>query len=74
MNESRQVVSFSAFESTCTRMERNNKRLFVLCIVLLIALLATNAAWIWYESQYETVSYEQEVQHDAEENGDNTFI
>ena len=37
------------------RMERANKRSFIIIIILIIALIATNAGWVIYESQFETV-------------------
>ena len=37
-------------------MERQVKRLFILCLVIFIALVASNAAWIYYENQFEDVS------------------
>ena len=37
------------------RLERVIKRLWVLAIVLIVLLAASNAAWIWWESQYETI-------------------
>lgn len=72
--ENPKEVSFAVLESVCVRLERNNLRLFVLCIVLLLALIATNAGWIWYESQYQVVSYEQEVTQSATDTGNNTFV
>ena len=37
------------------RLERVIKRLWVLVLVLIVLLAASNAAWIWWESQYETI-------------------
>ena len=72
-------IPFFVHEADMTRMERTNHRLWVLCIVLMLILVATNAGWIWYESQWEV--YEetttQEVTQSAEsENGSakNLFI
>lgn len=72
--ENPKEVSFAVLESVCVRLERNNLRLFILCIVLLLALIATNAGWIWYESQYQVVSYEQEVTQSATDTGNNMFV
>lgn len=74
MNENQKDVSFAAFESACTRLERANHRLFIVIILLLTALLATNAAWVYYESQFEDVYVQQEVDQEAKGNGDNTFV
>ena len=43
-------------ESHAARLERSNKRMFILCVILIVALLATNGLWFWYESQFETVN------------------
>lgn len=59
MNEDK--VPYIAYESTQARLERMNRRVWILCIILIIALIGTNAGWIYYESQfdyYESVSQE----------------
>lgn len=33
--------------------ERIIRRLWILCIILILALIVTNAAWIYYENQFE---------------------
>ena len=48
-------VPYIAHESAVARLERVIKRLWVLALVLIVLLAASNAAWIWYESQYETI-------------------
>lgn len=53
--------------------ERTIKRLWVIVILLVVLLFGSNAAWIWYESQYETISVEQEVRQMAD-NGENSFV
>ena len=53
-------IPFIAYESGMARMERTNKRLWVIVIILILALIISNSAWIWYESQFETVVTEIE--------------
>ncbi len=49
-------------EGDMARMERANKRLWVVIIILIVALIGSNAAWIYYESQFiDEVSVEQDV-------------
>lgn len=48
-------VPYIAHESAVARLERVIKRLWVLSLVLIILLAASNAAWIWWESQYQTI-------------------
>lgn len=59
------TVSFVAYESQGARLERGNKRLFILSVILMILLLATNGAWIYYESTFSTTQetkVEQEIE------------
>ena len=35
------------------RQERTIRRLFIIVILLILLLVGTNAAWIWYEAQFE---------------------
>jgi len=53
--------------------EQTIKKLWIIIIMLIILLFGSNAAWIVYESQYETVSVTQEVEQDAN-NGTNNFV
>ena len=48
-------VPYIAHEIAVARLERVIKRLWVLALVLIVLLAASNAAWIWWESQYETI-------------------
>lgn len=61
MNEDKNNVSYVVYEGTIARFERMNRRVWILCIILIIALLGTNAGWIAYEAQFMDVSVEQEV-------------
>jgi hypothetical protein len=45
-------------------MERVVKRLWISTILLTALLIGTNAAWLWYESQFETVTISQEITND----------
>lgn len=61
------------YEIVIARFERTIKRLWILCIILIAVLLATNAGWIYYESQFVTneTTVEQEVDTGS---GDATVI
>lgn len=56
-------IPITAFEGAMARLERSNKRLWIVVLVLIISLLGTNAGWIYYESQFVTMetTVEQEV-------------
>lgn len=62
------MISYIAFESVTARQERTIKRLWILCLVLIVALLGTNAGWIYWEKQFEDVVVTQDV--DATADGD----
>lgn len=61
MDDSVQMIPYIAHESAMSRMERTNKRLWILCIIMFLALVGTNAGWIWYESQFIDTVVEQDV-------------
>lgn len=49
-------------DSLSSRLERMNKRLFILSIILTVILFVSNGLWIIYECQYtHEVCIEQEV-------------
>ena len=62
-------VPYIAHESAVARLERVIKRLWVLALVLIILLAASNAAWLYYESSLEEIRIEQD-----NESGYNNFI
>ena len=62
-------VPYIVHECAVARLESIIKRLWVLVLALIILLCASNAAWIWYESQFEEVRIEKE-----NESGYNNFI
>lgn len=50
-----EAVPYIVHESAMTRAERGSKRLWVVIILLIVLLVGTNGAWLWYESQFEVV-------------------
>lgn len=61
------------YEGAQARMERANKRLWIVVIILIAALLLTNVGWIVYESQFQTIT-EESVEIDAKQDGDGVNI
>ena len=69
-NQMNKQVSYLEFESSQARMERINRRSWILCIILIVALLGTNGAWLYYESQFmDTVTVTQDTP-----NGNNNYV
>ena len=54
MTENTDTISYLTHESAMARMERANKRSFIIILILILALIATNTGWIIYESQFKT--------------------
>lgn len=53
-------VSYIVYESALARAERSVKRLWAAILVLIVFLVGTNGAWLWYESRFEDVVITQE--------------
>lgn len=64
-------VPYVVFESAQARLERIIHRLWAVVIALIILLVATNATWLWYESQFEDVVTET---YTSETDGGGTAI
>lgn len=68
------MIPYLAHEGDMARAERTIKRLWILCIMLIILLVGTNAAWFYYENQFEdVVTTTQTVTQDVD-TGDGTAI
>lgn len=46
------TIPYIAHESEVARLERVIKRLWILCIIIFLAFVISNGAWIWYENQF----------------------
>lgn len=53
--------------------ERTIRKLWVLIIILVVLLFATNTLWVIHEMSYEDYTITQEVEQDAD-NGENLFV
>lgn len=57
-------VPYVVHESDMARQERTIKRLWILLLVLIALLAGSNAAWIYYESQFVDESWTFEANTD----------
>lgn len=74
-NKKNDSVPYIVHESIMARMERAQKRLFILCLVIFLLFVGSNCAWLWYESQFKYVeTTEQQVTQDTGESGNNNFV
>lgn len=74
-NKALEIVKF-AHEQEAVRQERTIKRLWILCIILVVLLAITNAGWIIYESQFEDYveTTQIEAEQEADGNGSNYVV
>lgn len=72
--ENRTDVPYIVHEGAMARADRVIKKLWICIILLIVLLVASNAGWLYYESQFEQVTETttQEVTQDAD-NGENHF-
>lgn len=66
-------VPYIVHEAELARAERTAKRLWITILLLIVLLVGTNGAWIWYQSQFEYSQTTQEVTQESN-HGDNSFI
>ena len=55
-------------------LERTIRRLWILSLILIILLFGTNAAWLYYESQFEEVTTTTTIDATQDGNGNNTVV
>lgn len=60
------MIPYFAHEGEMCRMERTNKRLWILILVLIVALIGSNVGWMYYENQFvdTETTVEQQVETD----------
>lgn len=55
-------IDYRVHETALARLERVNRRWFILCIIVFLAFVISNGIWIYYENQFEdTVTISQDV-------------
>ena len=59
-------VSYFVFEEVVTKLESTIEKLWILCIILILLLVGTNAGWLYYEKSFEDVVMTQEAEIDTE--------
>ena len=71
-NVNPEAVPYIVHESAMARAERSAKRLWAVVILLIVLLVGSNGAWLWYESQFETVETTEVIQENAD--GYNNYV
>lgn len=61
-------------ENFVTLAERTIRRLWILAILLIVLLVATNAMWIYYENQFEDIASTTTETIECDASGDGVAI
>ena len=69
----REQIPYIVHEGAISRMERVNKRLIAIIVLLIVLLVSSNIAWMVYESQFEMCNVEQDADQENEQ-GNNIFV
>lgn len=56
----REQIPYIVHEGAMSRMERVNKRLIAIIVLLIVLLVSSNIAWLIYESKYQDICIEAE--------------
>lgn len=67
-----ETIPYIVHETTVARMERMIKKMWTVIILLIVLLVGTNAAWLWWSNQWETVESWEITQEN--EGGNNNYI
>jgi len=62
-------VPYIVHEGDMARMERSNKRLWIVILVLIVIVIVSNIAWLCYENSMEDVTTTNEVTQELDTNG-----
>lgn len=64
-----ETMTRAAHELDMARMERSNRRQFIIIIILILLFVGSNAGWLYYESQFtdqvETTTVTQDLNSDG---------
>lgn len=72
--EKMMTVPYIAHQSAAARQERQIRRMWIVVLFLICALIGTNLAWVVYESSFEEVVTTEEIIVDADDNGNANYI
>lgn len=68
------TIPYAAHQSAAARQERQIRRMWIVVLVLISALIGTNLAWIIYENSFEEIVTTEEIIVDADNNGNANYI
>ena len=66
MNTNDKGIPYIVYEGLAVRYERAVERAWIVIILLILLLVGSNGAWLYYESQYDKSSTTIEAEQDGE--------
>lgn len=54
-------------------LKQNSRRWFIIAIIELVIIIATNVGWLIYQSQYETVATDEQVMEDIDSSTNSNY-
>lgn len=67
-------VPYVVHESAMARAERHTKALIWVIVLLIVLLVGSNGAWLWYENQFEVVEETKTTITQDNADGYNNYI
>ena len=68
------TVPFIVHENLRAQMSAINARLIRVIVLLIVLLVCSNVAWLYYESQFETETTHMEIEQDTDGGGNNYVV
>ena len=69
-----ETMTRAAHELDMARLERANRRLWIILIMVILLLVGTNGFWIYYENQFEDSITTTTIDATQEGSGNNTVV
>lgn len=67
-----ETIPYIVYESAMARTERTMRKMWAVIILLIVLLVGSNGAWMWWSNQWETVESWEITQEN--EGGNNNYI
>ena len=64
-NKAPENISYFVHEQEMSRQERSIKRLWILCIIIFLLFVGTNAGWMIYEARTDKIFMSQSATTDS---------
>lgn len=68
------AVPLVVLENTRAQMDLHAKRLIRVIVLLIVLLVGSNVAWLWYESQFADEVVRTEIEQDTDGGGNNYVV